>query len=210
MATTKKNAEIQQRKIVTQIEENRRIAADISPKQKRWADLYIISGNATKAAIEAGYKASNARGTGYELRTNPHVAAYLRMLVDEQSQDVVASRDEVLRHLSTVARGLAKEETIITVYEDGKAKLKHATKKVSIKDQLVALNRLLDLHTGNGNEIVSVSGNVTTTSLIAELRKRRVEVAIPAGATIKGSDPVDEEGGSVNDSQKDRGTGDTK
>ena len=47
------------------------------PKQRAWADRYLISGNATEAAIGAGYAKSTAAVQGSKLKSTPKVAEYL-------------------------------------------------------------------------------------------------------------------------------------
>ncbi|MGG6834831.1 UNVERIFIED_CONTAM: terminase small subunit, partial [Streptococcus canis] len=44
-------------------------------KQKRFADEYIISANATAAAIKAGYSKKTARSIGQENLTKPDIKA---------------------------------------------------------------------------------------------------------------------------------------
>ncbi|HHL0777610.1 TPA: terminase small subunit, partial [Streptococcus agalactiae] len=46
-------------------------------KQKRFADEYIISANATAAAIKAGYSKKTARSIGQENLTKPDIKAYI-------------------------------------------------------------------------------------------------------------------------------------
>ena len=60
-------------------------------KQKRFADEYIISGNATEAYKKAGYSVSSDRVAGVEghkLLKNPKIKSYiderLRILMSEQ------------------------------------------------------------------------------------------------------------------------------
>jgi len=47
------------------------------PKQRQWADKYLLTGNATEAAIAAGYARSTAAVQGSKLRSTPKIAEYL-------------------------------------------------------------------------------------------------------------------------------------
>lgn len=48
---------------------------DLNPKQKRFVAEYLIDGNATQAAIRAGYSKKTARSIGAENLTKPDIAA---------------------------------------------------------------------------------------------------------------------------------------
>lgn len=77
----------------------------ITPKQKRFADEYLIDLNATQAAIRAGYSPKAASEGGYHLLRNPKVAAYI-----EARQAVLAERtgitqERVLTALAEVGFG---------------------------------------------------------------------------------------------------------
>ena len=50
----------------------------LTPKQKAFADAYIANGgNATKAALEAGYKENSAYSIGCENLKKPEIAQYV-------------------------------------------------------------------------------------------------------------------------------------
>lgn len=49
----------------------------MTPKQRKFADCYIKSGNATQAAIEAGYSEKTARSQGQRLLTNVDIKKYV-------------------------------------------------------------------------------------------------------------------------------------
>lgn len=57
-------------------------------KQKRFADEYIISANATAAAIKAGYSKKTARSIGQENLTKPDIKAY----IDERLENLNLKR----------------------------------------------------------------------------------------------------------------------
>ncbi|MBF0300149.1 MAG: terminase small subunit [Oligoflexia bacterium] len=46
---------------------------DLSQKQKTFIESYLISGNATRSAIEAGYSAKSAYKTGSRLLKNVQI-----------------------------------------------------------------------------------------------------------------------------------------
>lgn len=84
--------------------------ADLTPKQKAFADYYIETGNATEAARRAGYSKKTAKETGYENLTKPHIAAYIKERMAEVEANRVATADEVVRFFTSVMRGEVKDQ----------------------------------------------------------------------------------------------------
>lgn len=76
--------------------------ADLTPKQSRFVDEYLIDLNATQAAIRAGYSAKTAEQQASRLLRNVKVQA----LVDEQmkarSERTEITQDMVLRELAKI------------------------------------------------------------------------------------------------------------
>lgn len=82
----------------------------LTPKQKRFCEYYIQSGNATDAARKAGYSKNALRSIGQENLTKPDIKAYIAQLVDEQDKRRVADAKEVLEFYSAVMRGEVKDQ----------------------------------------------------------------------------------------------------
>lgn len=64
----------------------------MTPKQKRFVELY--DGNATQAAVQAGYAAGSASVTGLQLLRNPKIAAAIKARQDSESRARIATRQE--------------------------------------------------------------------------------------------------------------------
>ncbi|PKE72975.1 terminase small subunit [Macrococcoides caseolyticum] len=77
----------------------------LTEKQKRFADEYIIHGNATQAAINAGYSNKTAKETGYENLTKPHISEYIAKRIEKIENDKLMSVEEALVISSDIARG---------------------------------------------------------------------------------------------------------
>lgn len=108
---------------------------ELSLKQKKFADEYIISGNATKSAIEAGYSKKTAESIGSRLLRNVKVSEYISKRTQEVFEERAMSVAEALAISASIARGeiqqgqtkknvkvyvgdQVKEETVTeTVYE---------------------------------------------------------------------------------------------
>ncbi|HIT90567.1 MAG TPA: terminase small subunit [Candidatus Merdenecus merdavium] len=81
-------------------------------KQKKFADEYIISGNATKAAIEAGYSKKYANTNASKLLQNTTIKEYVNKRLKELEDKAIAKQDEVLKYLTSVMRGEQQEQTL--------------------------------------------------------------------------------------------------
>lgn len=78
-------------------------APALTPKQRRFAEEYIVDLNAAAAAKRAGYSARTAPQIGYELKNRPEVAALIAELSAERSARLKVTADRVLEELATLA-----------------------------------------------------------------------------------------------------------
>lgn len=83
--------------------------AKLTTKQQKFADEYIISGNATQAAIKAGYSENSAQQIGTENLLKPVISNYLKKQLNEIHNDKIDSQQDVMEFLSRVRRGEEKE-----------------------------------------------------------------------------------------------------
>lgn len=82
----------------------------LTPKQKKFCEYYIQSGNASEAARKAGYKEKNAPFMGAENLKKPQIKSYINERVGKQDKELVADANEVLRFYSAVMRGEVKDQ----------------------------------------------------------------------------------------------------
>lgn len=80
----------------------------LSAKQLKFAEAYIETGNATEAAIQAGYKESHARQAGSNNLNKPKIKAYIREKLDRLADDRIPSQKEILAKLGDIVTGRAK------------------------------------------------------------------------------------------------------
>ena len=84
----------------------------MTPRQQKFCDEYLISGNATEAAIKAGYSRKTAKQTGSENLAKPDLRAY----IDEQLAKIhsakIADAEEVMKYLTSVMRGEHTEQVL--------------------------------------------------------------------------------------------------
>lgn len=77
----------------------------LTEKQKRFADEYIKLGNATQAAINAGYSKRTAKQIGVENLSKPYLSEYIKERLDKIEDDRLMSVEEALILSSELARG---------------------------------------------------------------------------------------------------------
>lgn len=124
-------------------------------KQKKFADEYIISGNASEAAIKAGYK---NEVSGRENLQKPTIKNYIDERMKELEQEAIANQTEVLKFLTSIMRGEQTEQTLIS---DGSEQGQRITNiEVSAKDRIKAAE-LLGKRYGSWTDKVDLSSDLT-------------------------------------------------
>lgn len=85
----------------------------LTVKQQKFVESYIVSGNATQSAIEAGYSKKTAYQSGSENLKKPQIMKALEKRTEQIKTEKVDSQQEIIEFLSSVRRGEVKE-TIVT------------------------------------------------------------------------------------------------
>lgn len=82
----------------------------LTPKQKAFADEYLICGNATEAAKKAGYNPKSARQIATENLAKPSISAYIAERQKQIEDSRIADVKEVMEFYSSVLRGEVKDQ----------------------------------------------------------------------------------------------------
>ena len=77
----------------------------LNPKQKRFAQEYVVDLNGTQAAIRAGYSEKTANEQAARLLANVSVQAIVQEAMQERDKRVEISQDKILLELSRIAFG---------------------------------------------------------------------------------------------------------
>lgn len=129
-------------------------------KQQRFADEYIISGNATGAAIKSGYAKRAAYQQGAENLKKPHVREYIDKRLEEINDKSIAKQEEVLQYLTEVLRGKSSAtEIVVEMVGDGTSEAKLIVKPPSEKERIKAAE-LLGKRYGSFTEKVEVGADL--------------------------------------------------
>lgn len=113
--------------------------AKLTEKQQRFADEYIRLGNATEAAILAGYSSKSARFVGAENLTKPNIKAYIDGVLADMASKRVMDATEAMELLTSIARG-EMEETVYMGTADGVVRVE---KLPDINQKTSALKEIL-------------------------------------------------------------------
>ncbi|WP_312065608.1 terminase small subunit [Leuconostoc lactis] len=140
----------------------------LTPKQKKFADEYIKTGNATQSAIEAGYSKKTAAVIGAENLIKPNIKSYIAERMDKIASNRVMGYTEAVELLTSIARGELME-TVVVGTMDGVEKVE---KEADIKTRITALKEILKRYPGNDKLVEQQVRKLTADADMAEARLR--------------------------------------
>ncbi|MDB4871954.1 MAG: terminase small subunit [Gemmatimonadales bacterium] len=76
---------------------------DLTPKESRFGEEYLVDLNATQAAIRAGYSEKTARQIGYENLTKPHIIDAIARAMQARSERTRVTQDRVITGIAELA-----------------------------------------------------------------------------------------------------------
>ena len=120
-------------------EEVSSIAKKLRSKQQKFVNEYIISGNATQAAIKAGYSKKYANTNANKLLQNTTIKAALNRRMLEIESKKIGDAKEVLEFYFRVLRGEETEEVPMSTAD----KVVTVTKTPSIKDKVSVAREIM-------------------------------------------------------------------
>lgn len=106
------------------------LSIKLTLKQKKFADEYIISGNAYQSAIKAGYSENYSKGNINKLLENVGVKNYIKERLKEIDDKKIADQKEVLERLTRFGRREEFESVVVMV---DKAKFDNNGKFVGVE-----------------------------------------------------------------------------
>lgn len=89
----------------------------LSPKHEKFVAAYLKSGNATEAAIHAGYSKPNARKQASVLLQRPDISGRIEIHMAEAAKEAGMTAVEVLNSLADLARNAPRERDRIRALE---------------------------------------------------------------------------------------------
>ena len=138
----------------------------LTEKQKKFADFYIKLGNATQAAIKAGYSKRTARSQGQRLLTNVDIKNYIDERMAQLASERIMSAQEILERLSLIASAEITE-TVVVANAEGYSEVE---KPPDFKVQIQAMKELLKRYPGNDKLLEQQLRKLTAEADMAELK----------------------------------------
>ena len=147
--------------------------ANLTPKQQRFVEEYLIDLNATQAAIRAGYSEKTAKSVGHENLTKPDIAKAIQEAQNKRVERTEITQDYVLTNIQKVIERCMQVQQVdncLTQTEDGELAQAFMFKEQGALKGLELLGKHLGMfkdkieHTGpNGGDI-----NVTITRRVID------------------------------------------
>lgn len=91
------------------------VKPQLTPKQRKFADEYVKTGNATQSAVAAGYNEKSARQIGAENLSKPYINAYISEQLERIESHKVMNANEALQRITMIARGESVAKQWFTV-----------------------------------------------------------------------------------------------
>ena len=132
----------------------------MTPKQQKFCDEYIKTGNATQSAINAGYSKKTAKQIGQENLTKLDIKTYINWRMETISNNTVATAEETLGILTKIVRG---EHTEQVTTAEGEIIEKHPDTNQVIKASAEILKRYPLA------KDININGNISTNNPFADL-----------------------------------------
>lgn len=107
----------------------------LTVKQKRFADEYILTGNARQSAIKAGYSEKTASETGYENLNKPHILAYIESRLKQHEIDIKLRQKQAIDYAIRVLQEEETEEHAFVVGDETGTEVTTVRLKPKIKDK---------------------------------------------------------------------------
>lgn len=109
----------------------------LSEKQKRFADEYIKTGNATQSAKVAGYKQPHVQGSQNLEKLS--VKTYIDEKLEQLASERIMSAQQALELLTKIAKGEEKETVIVSSPEG----IYESKKEADLKTRIAAIKEIL-------------------------------------------------------------------
>ncbi|MCT3059050.1 terminase small subunit [Leuconostoc citreum] len=142
----------------------------LTPKQKKFADEYIKTGNATQSAIEAGYSKKTAQVIGAENLSKPMVKSYIEERMAEIASNRVMSYTEAVELLTSIARGEEKETVVVAT----PVSVEKVEKEADLKTRISALKEILKRYPNNDKLIEQQIRKLSAEADVAQIQAKRM------------------------------------
>ena len=145
--------------------------AKLTEKQKRFADYYIELGNATQAAINAGYAKRSAQQMGAENLSKPVIRSYIDERLEQIASERIMSAQEAVELLSSIARAEITEQVVVTTMEGAEV----VDKPPDVKTRIIAIKEILKRYPDNDKLVEQQIRKLTADADLAEIKANTIK-----------------------------------
>lgn len=144
----------------------------LTPKQKKFADNYIKTGNATKSAISAGYSNKYAHTNATKLLQNTTIKSYINACMQKIESAKIMDAKEAMELLSRIARG-EETETVFVPLIDGT--VSEEQKEADLKTKIIAAKEIIKRYPNDDQLLQARLRNEIAKARIAEYQANELE-----------------------------------
>ena len=143
----------------------------LTPKQRKFVDEYIKLGNATKAAINAGYSKRTAKSIGQENLTKPDLKSFIDQRMAEIESHRIMDAQEALQLLTRIARGEEKETVVVSTQFD----IDTIEKEADLKTRIAAAKEILKRYPDSDDLLKAQVRRAVADAEIAETKAKEIQ-----------------------------------
>lgn len=143
----------------------------LTEKQKKFADYYIELGNATQAAIKAGYSAKYANTNASKLLQNTTIKSYIDERMDQIASKRIMGAKEAVELLSSIARAEITERVVVSTPMG----VEEVDKPPDLKTRMQAIREILKRYPDNDKLLEQQLRKVTADADLAEFRVEMIK-----------------------------------
>ncbi len=143
----------------------------LTPKQRKFVDEYIKLGNATQAAINAGYSKRTAKSIGQENLTKPDLKAFIDQRMAEIESHRIMDAQEALQLLTRIARGEEKETVVVSTQFD----VDTIEKEADLKTRIAAAKEILKRYPDSDDLLKAQVRRAVADAEIAETKAKEIQ-----------------------------------
>jgi phage terminase small subunit len=152
----------------------------LTEKQKRFAYEYIKLGNATRAAIKAGYSKKYANTNASKLLRNTTIKSYLAERMKSIDSERIMSAKEAVELLTGIGRGEVKE-TVVIASPTG---VETVEKEADLKTRISAIKEILKRYPDNDKLMEQQLRKLTAEADIVEAKAKLLTDADSQDRTV--------------------------
>ena len=152
----------------------------LTEKQKRFADYYIELGNATQAAINAGYSEKYAGQNVDKLLKNTNLKKYIEERLEQISSERIMSAQEAVELLSSIARAEITEQVVVATMEGAEV----IDKPPDVKTRIIAIKEILKRYPDNDKLVEQQIRKLTADADLAEIKANTIKGLSDDGSLI--------------------------